>query len=203
MGYDSSSRTGTTLFVLLNDPSNQQAWEAFVDRYGPKICLWCRKWDVQDADAENVAQEVLMKLAQKIHLYQSQKGSFRGWLKMVTRRVLADYRESQGKGGGVGSGSTAFLTHLQSLEAHEDLVTTLEKEFDRELLELAQARVQLRVTPQTWDAFRLLAFQDLSGAEVAQQLGMKVAAVFVAKNRVQKMLQEEIRKLEEGEAEKS
>jgi RNA polymerase sigma-70 factor (ECF subfamily) len=38
-----------------------------------------------------------------------------------------------------------------------------------------------------------------SGAEAAQALGMKVATVFVARSKVQKMLQEEIRKLEEPE----
>jgi len=40
-----------------------------------------------------------------------------------------------------------------------------------------------------------------SGADVAAALGMKVATVFVARSKVQKMLQEEIRKLEEPEAE--
>jgi RNA polymerase sigma-70 factor (ECF subfamily) len=56
--------------------------------------------------------------------------------------------------------------------------------------------VKVRVPPQRWEAFRLTALEGLSGAEAAQRLNMKVATVFTAKSKVQKMVQEEIRKLE-------
>jgi RNA polymerase sigma-70 factor (ECF subfamily) len=72
----------------------------------------------------------------------------------------------------------------------------LEEEFDCELLEAASTRVRLRVQPRTREAFRLLALEGRSGAETAQQLGMKVATVFVARSKVQKMLQEEMQRLE-------
>ena len=68
----------------------------------------------------------------------------------------------------------------------------LEEEFDRELLDEAMARVRLRVAPQTWEAFRLTALEGLSGADAAERIPMAVAQVFVAKRRVQKMIQEEI-----------
>jgi len=61
------------------------------------------------------------------------------------------------------------------------------------------ARVRMRVRPQTWEAFERLALQGQSGAEAAQALGMKVATVFVARSKVQKMLQEEMQKLEDPE----
>jgi DNA-directed RNA polymerase specialized sigma24 family protein len=54
-------------------------------------------------------------------------------------------------------------------------------------------RIKGRVKPATWDAFHLTAIQGRAGAEVARELGMAVANVFVAKHRVQKMLQEEVR----------
>jgi RNA polymerase sigma-70 factor (ECF subfamily) len=87
---------------------------------------------------------------------------------------------------------------LQTVAARDDLVAKLEEEFDRELLEQATLRVRLRVELHTWDAFRLVALEGHSGAEAAARLGMKVAAVFVAKGRVQKMLREEIDLLERG-----
>ena len=73
----------------------------------------------------------------------------------------------------------------------------IEREGDRELLEKAMALVRLRVKPHTWEAFRLMAFEGVSGAEVAERLGMKVGTVFVARSKVQRMLQEEMQKLEE------
>jgi RNA polymerase sigma-70 factor (ECF subfamily) len=71
----------------------------------------------------------------------------------------------------------------------------LEEEFDRELLEEAMARVRLRVAPQTWEAFRLTALEGRPGAEAADLIPMQVAQVFVAKRRVQKLLQEEVARL--------
>jgi RNA polymerase sigma-70 factor (ECF subfamily) len=87
---------------------------------------------------------------------------------------------------------------LRSLEAREDLVGKLEEAFDLELLEAAKVQVQLRVAPHTWEAFRLAALENWPVAEVAARVSMQVAMVYVAKSKVQKMLQEEIRKLEEG-----
>ena len=57
-------------------------------------------------------------------------------------------------------------------------------------------RVRLRVEPRTWDAFQLLAIEGRSGAEVAQRLQMKVATVFVARSKVQRMLREEVSRLD-------
>jgi RNA polymerase sigma-70 factor (ECF subfamily) len=79
------------------------------------------------------------------------------------------------------------------------LVQRLEQQYDAELLEVAQARVRLRVGPRSWDAFRLLALERRSGAEAAAALGMRVGAVYFARSRVQKLLQEELRRLEAGD----
>ena len=60
----------------------------------------------------------------------------------------------------------------------------------------AAEHVRQRVEPHTWEAFRLTAFEERSGADTATHLGLKVATVFKAKSKVQKMLQEEIARLE-------
>ena len=54
----------------------------------------------------------------------------------------------------------------------------------------------MRVTRPTWQAFELLTQEKKwSGPQVAAYLHMKVAAVYMAKKRVQMRLAEEIRKL--------
>jgi len=85
-----------------------------------------------------------------------------------------------------------MVERLESVEARKDLERRLEEAFDLELLETAEARVRDRVAPQTWRAFDLTAIEGLSGADVAGRLGMQVAAVFMAKSNVKKMIQEEI-----------
>ena len=58
------------------------------------------------------------------------------------------------------------------------------------------ARVRQRVQPRTWEAFQLMAVERLSGAETAARLGLKVTHAFVYRGKVQKMIREEIAKLE-------
>jgi len=83
-----------------------------------------------------------------------------------------------------------------NLDAGNDLVEQLDKEFRREMMDQAMLRVRPRVAPRTWEAFRLTALEGCTGAAAAAQLEMKVARVYVAKSEVKKMIREEIRKLE-------
>ena len=94
------------------------------------------------------------------------------------------------------AGGSQGLELLQTVEAREDLVRRLDEEFDRDLFDEAAARVRARVTPRTWEAFERTAVKGESGAEAAQALGMKVATVFVATSKVQKMLREELEALD-------
>jgi RNA polymerase sigma-70 factor (ECF subfamily) len=197
MGSDCESQTGTTLRVLLRDPADPQAWKAFVERYTPKVLAWCRQWHLQPADAQDVTQEVLYKLTQHLHRfpYDPAKGHFRGWLKTVARHAWSDLQNGRRRAGW-GSGDPRIHQLLEDQEAPAKLAESLDDEFTLELYEEAKARVQLRVSRTTWRAFELLILQAWSGAKVARHLSMKVAAVYMAKKRVQRMLAEEIQNLE-------
>jgi RNA polymerase sigma-70 factor (ECF subfamily) len=194
-------RTSATLLGRLRQaPTDQAAWDEFVLRYGRKIYSWSREWHLQEADAEDVTQAVLLTLAQRMRTFAYDPAqSFRAWLKTVTRHACGHLRRASQRAG-AGSGDSAELERLHSVEAREDLVARLEAEFDRELLEEATARVRLRVVAHTWDAFVMTAQDGVSGAEVAERLGMSVAAVFVARSKVQKMLKDEVRRLEKASA---
>jgi RNA polymerase sigma-70 factor (ECF subfamily) len=197
MGSDTSSGTGSLLLLVLSDPANPQFWAAFVDRYGPKIYGWCRQRGLQEADAQDVTQEVLTQLVQKLRAftYDPHKGSFRAWLKTLTHHAWCDYLESRRRAGGDTAGA-AIQERLETLEAREDLLKALEESFDLEVLEEAKARVRLRVTPRDWQIFEDLALGGRSGPAVARELKMSVSATLMAKSRVQKKLREEIRRLE-------
>ena len=190
------TQTSATLLARLRQvPPDQAAWAQFADRYGRKIYGWCCQWGLQQADAEDVTQNVLLRLAQKMRAFEYDPArSFRAWLKTVARNAWSDYGSA--RKAAVAAGGSHALEALHTAEAREDLLRRLDEEFDRELLDEAMARVRARVTPRTWEAFERTALRGQSGAEAAGALGMKVATVFVAKSKVQKMLQEELRKLE-------
>jgi len=192
---DSGTRI-TLLGRLRRDPTNQAAWAEFVDHYGRKVYGWCLKWNLQEADAQDVTQNVLLKLAEKLRDFTYDPSrSFRAWLKTLVRHAVVDYLEGRNRPG-LGAGGSGVVQMLQSIEAREDLLKHLEQEVERELLEEAMHRVRLRVAPQTWQAFWLTALDGLSGAEAAARIPVQVAQVYVAKRRVEKMLREEVAKLE-------
>jgi RNA polymerase sigma factor (sigma-70 family) len=186
-------RTSATLLGRLRDvPTDQMAWSEFVDRYGAVIYGWCRRWHLQDADSKDVTQAVLATLCIKMRTFRYDNTlSFRGWLRTLTHHTLIDLAAGR-KPSLRGAGALEEEGWLESLEAREDLVERIDEQFDRELFEEATIRVRLRVEPHTWEAFRLTAVERLSGSEVADRLGMKIATVFKAKSKVQRMLREEI-----------
>jgi RNA polymerase sigma-70 factor (ECF subfamily) len=186
------------LTQLRQDPSDQAGWDEFVERYGRHIYRWCRQWKLQDADAEDVTQDILVKLTQKLHAFvYDPSRSFRGWLKTVAHHAWRDFNDSRGHAQRA-AGDSQVRELMLTLEAREDLAQKLEEAFDLELLEAAKVRVRLRVAPHTWEAFRLMALEGLPVAEVAARVHLQVAMVYVAKSKVKKMLQEEIEKLELG-----
>ena len=197
MAGDPNVPTSPTLLGRLGRvPADHAAWAEFAERYGRKIYGWCRRWGLQEADAEDVTQDVLLRLARKMRDFRYDPArSFRAWLKTVTHHAWRDFAEGLNRPGARG-GDSRNLELLQTVEARDALVSDLDRECERELLDEALARVRLRVQPHTWQAFHLLAVEGRSGAEAAARLGMKVAAVFVARSKVQKMAREEVRKLD-------
>jgi RNA polymerase sigma-70 factor (ECF subfamily) len=187
--------TSPTLLGRLRG-TDEAAWRDFVKRYGPQIYRWCRRWGLREEDAQEVAQVVLVKLAEKMRSFDyDPTRSFRAYLKTLTRYAWCDFLTARQRPDVADGGSQVF-DRLHSIEARDDLVVRLEEEFDRELLEEAMARVRLRVAPHTWEAFRLTALEGLPGAEASARLDMEVATVFKAKSKVQKMLQDEVSALE-------
>ncbi|WP_422931395.1 RNA polymerase sigma factor [Singulisphaera sp. PoT] len=198
-----SVKNGKTRASLLGrlhrNPDDPELWKEFVRHYGPSIYAWALRWGVQDADAEDVVQAVLMKLALKLREFVFDPSrSFRGWLKTLAHNAWRDQADRHA-GRDRGSGDDAVLLMLDRAEARKSLAECLEESFDLELFREAMDRVRLRVEPKTWEAFRLLAFDGWSGLDAARHLGMKPATVFVARSKVQRMLRDVVAMLERGE----
>ena len=119
MRFDPASLTSETLLGLLrNSPGDQAAWNQFVERYGPKIFGWCRQWRLQEADAEDVTQNVLLRLARKLRTFAyDPKSSFRGWLRTLTEHACSDFL-ADAKRPELASGDTKVFEVLKSAEAH-------------------------------------------------------------------------------------
>lgn len=193
---EANEKTSATLIGrLAATPGDSIAWGEFVARYGPMIKIWCRSRGLQNADVDDVAQSVLMRIADRIRNFEYDATlSFRAWLKTLTHHAWYDFVQKENRNH-ASTGKNAWPA-LMTTEARDDLSERLEQEYDAELLEMAIFRVKLRVNDRTWNAFELSAIQQKSGAEVAAELGMKVAHVYVAKGEVMKRLKDELSRME-------
>ena len=180
----------TLLMRLREDPADATAWDEFVKRYEPMIRAWCVKWGSQPADADDVAQQVLFKLLSAMKNYRRQAGtSFRGWLKTVTHNAWLDFVRSRPRAAQYPGSLDSFS---DSNDALDDLEKQMERVYESELLALAMRRVEPRVKPSTWRAFRLTVIDKLQGVEAAARLDMEVSHIFVHKHRVLKLLEAEV-----------
>jgi RNA polymerase sigma-70 factor (ECF subfamily) len=179
--------TNVALLGRLRDLTDARAWQEFQDTYRPRLYAWCRRKGLQHADAENVTQEVLLRVARRMPTFSYEPGSnFSGWLYTVWRNAWLDYLND-------------------SPPAHEtlhendgvELATELKEELDRELLHEALARVQPVISRRDWDIFHDF-LAGKASSEIARERGMTVAAVGMVKTRVQRQVSAEVARLSGG-----
>jgi RNA polymerase sigma-70 factor (ECF subfamily) len=140
---------------------------------------------------------VLLVLVRQIHSFRyDPQRRFRSWLKTIVMRTCSRLRQAEMRPEVAGTGGTVHARLLESVEARENLALLLERFADRELLELAVQRVKRRVQPTTWAAFERLAIARHPGLIVARELGLQLSWVYVARHKVQRMLREELDRLE-------
>jgi RNA polymerase sigma-70 factor (ECF subfamily) len=142
-----------------------------------------------------VTQSVLVRLLRKLRRFRYDPArSFRGWLRTVTYNVCQDWR-AESAGFAVGSGDTGVYRLLASAAARDDLANRIEGEYAREMLNVAMLRVRQRVQPHTWASFYQSAVEGRSATEVAAELEISVANLFVYRSRVRKMLIDELNRI--------
>lgn len=167
----------------------------FVRRYQPRILAWCRQHGLQQADAEDVTQIVLEQLLTAMREFRYDPSCrFRAWLRTVTSRACSRFVLKEHRAGG--QKDRESLRFIEEAPARQELARRIEEAVDEELLQQAMEFVRGSVAPHTWEAFRLTALMRQSGAEAARQLGVPVMHVYVARQRVQTRLRQELERLQ-------
>lgn len=187
MGGDPRSTTGPVTRAFFEHPT-ERGWEAFVDHYGPKVFAWCRGKGLQPADANDVVQNVLVRLHRSMQTssWNPEKGRLKSWLRRITLNALIDYVQQR-------SVQTQAPAWLESIaESDEQFAEELA---DEEEKRVAQAGAELRVSPKKWEVFRLRVYESRSGEDVASLLGLSVGTVYNYFGEVSRILAEEMKKL--------
>ncbi len=198
MPHASLMTRASLLLRLTEEPDNAAAWDEFVRIYGRHVVRWCRHHGLQENDAQDVAQDVLVKFWKLASgfVYDPTR-RFRSYLGVMVASAVANHTSKRRPTPLTRGGDAATL--LDSLPARDDLIARIEAAYDTELLAVAMREVEGRVQPRTWRAFHMLAFEHRSGADVAAELGMAVNTAYVARKKVQRMIREVITRIETPE----
>jgi RNA polymerase sigma-70 factor (ECF subfamily) len=191
--------SGTSLGLLERARARDAAaWDRLARLYSPLVDRWCRQAGLQDADAADVRQEVFLAVARGLDEFRrdSAGGTFRGWLRVITRHKIGDHwRRTQAGQAGAG-GNDAYQQFLQlPAEGPDDSRDPAPPE---EIDILYRRALELIVTDfedNTWKAFWRVVVEGQRPAAVAADLNVTANAVYLAKARVLARLREEFRDL--------
>jgi RNA polymerase sigma-70 factor (ECF subfamily) len=201
MGKAQDEPTSASLLAKIQDAQDTAAWQRFFGTYRPLIEGWCRACGLPNADRDEVAAMVLLKVAQRMkqgYVYDPGR-SFRGWLWAVVLSQVNELRAARYGQLARGSGDSRVQ---QSLEQHPAPPAAEAVERDLEaLVQQAAERVKARLGPDSpkWQSFWRTAVQKQPGKEVAALLALpSVAAVHQNKCRVAKLIRAEVARLRDA-----
>jgi RNA polymerase sigma factor (sigma-70 family) len=192
--------TRASLVVRLRDRADQEAWAEFVEIYRPVIYrLACRK-GLQHADADDLAQQVLVAVAGAVHRWEPDetRGRFRTWLQRIAQNLIINAltRRAPDRATGDDAAWDLLARHAAPEGPDSEL---LRAEYRRELFTWAARQIRPEFQPATWQAFWHTAVEGRAVPEVARLLGKKPGAVYAARGRVMRRLREKILECEEAE----
>lgn len=186
-----SSQTHTTLLDLIRDGADAVAWDEFWTRYWRAVFAFAKRRGCSEHTAEEVVQDVMLTVFQnrQVFRYDSAKGRFRDWLGGVTRNLIHRRRARPAEriraAGGDGP------EQLDGAEdPHAAAADVWQQAFEASLLTVLLDLVRREISPETYQAFELVALAGVPAADAAMLTGLSRNAVYLARKRVLQRLRE-------------
>jgi RNA polymerase sigma-70 factor (ECF subfamily) len=195
---DEAPSTRPSLLIRLRDPGDELAWTEFTEIYGPLVHRLARRRGLQDADAQDLVQDVFRAVARAIERYDPDpdRGSFRGWLSRIARNLIINLLAAQRRHPR-GTGNTDMQ---RLLEERPDLTgedsALFEAEYRRRLIAWATDRIRGDFSEAAWQAFWQAGVEGRPPKEVAEALGMSLGTVYQYKSRAVVRIRREVEKFE-------
>ena len=204
-GTDSFLPTRQSLLSRLRDCQDQAGWREFFDSYWRLIYNVARKSGLADAEAQDVVQNTFIYLTRRMKnfRYDPACGSFKSWLRVVTRSRISAYRRQieaqQPLVRELLPGGDPEAAREEILDPAADALDEVwQREWQENLVNTALRRVRAKVSSQQLLIFRLATLGDLPLRQVARKLDVSLAQVYLIRHRVGKLIKTEIAKLTAG-----
>jgi RNA polymerase sigma-70 factor, ECF subfamily len=179
--------------LLRAQTGEENAWKDLTDLYRPLILGWLKRQGVTAGDVDDLNQEILLSVVRCLPNFEhsGRPGAFRSWLRTIVCSRTIDYWRAMNPGTQA-SGSADAAVALQQIEdPQSDLNRRWDEEHDRYVLGCLLDLMEDEFEPTTLRAFRRLTLDGVSGAQAAEELGLTVPAVYMAKSRVLKRIRQE------------
>lgn len=167
------------------------AWEELVRSHSRLVYGACYRFTGRVDDANDMTQEVFLRVFRSLHTYQPSAGAFRTWLVRLTRNLLIDhYRKTKKDQALTPLDDAAYkLEHLHGIESRADGLTA-----SREASDLVQKGLAY-LSPELREAVILRDIQGLDYREIAQVLNVPDGTVKSRINRGRRELAQRLRAL--------
>lgn len=191
-------RTNQTLIQRIRNQYDDKSWEEFVHFYQRYIYVIIRNMNVSHHDAEDLGQQVVLKVWEGIQKFDYQPGKhrFRSWLCVVTKNTVINYirKKSNQMTKLSGSEQNDLQLYLNGISL-PDIEKVAKREWENHVATLAMEKVSERFQPQVIEAFKLFT-EGLDGKAIADQMGIPLNTAHVYKKRVQDALREEVKEFD-------
>jgi RNA polymerase sigma factor (sigma-70 family) len=192
--------TRQSLLQRLKFVENQESWQEFFDTYWSLIYAAAMRSGLSDAEAQDVVQETVICVARSMpnFEYDPKIGSFKAWLRKLTRwRVLDHVR----KRNSVPIPFARFEADMPSLtdipdESDSTFDSAWDDEWKKAIIESAVAKTKPKVDEKQFQIFDLCALQGWPVEKVAATLKISRGRVYIAKHRVGKIFEEQLRSID-------
>ena len=178
--------TSHSLLDRVRQGADSAAWQRLNDLYAPLIRNWIGRQNVAGADADDVAQDVLVVVLRKLPAFEhsGQTGAFRSWLRSITVNCLRDFWRTQRLRPAT-AGDSSFATAIEQLaDEDSELSRRWNDEHDRLITRRLLEQIRPAFEDVTWRAFERAALDGAVPGDIAAELGISVASVYAAKSRV-------------------
>jgi RNA polymerase sigma-70 factor (ECF subfamily) len=172
---------------------DEASWNDLAELYRPFLIHWLSRHEVPARDVDDLSQEILVSVVQYLPSFRhtGHPGAFRSWLRTIAANRTHDYWRAREPAAPVSGGSGVAEILNRVADPDSALNRHWDEEHDRYVLRCLLDLVEEEFEPATLRAFRRLALEGASGAEAAQELGLSVAAVYMAKSRVLQRIRQE------------
>ena len=196
--------TRNSLIARLSDISDHEAWREFANLYEPFIYRQGRRFGLQDADARELVQEVLIAVSKAVRNFEvsPERGRFSTWLYAVGRNVCLRYL-SRIRAQELSGHDTQVAALLDAVPTSADghASSELSLELQRHIFVAMSQQTRSEFHPNTWAAFWQTAVENYSIQSVADGLKMSVGSVYVARSRVMARLKQRVQEVAFEDAE--